>query len=465
MSLTVCSKVRTAIQLTIVAVLSLCLVIFLDNRYRVLPQKIHNHLPQHHPGSVITDIAVAKCSNLNPLSSCKIEGNSWHRIEKDLYLSSKYFSKAYLYVKRKKEDELLPEDRVILDVAVGRLDPSTGQKGEGDARWDARAEGIWIKHSAKQHASDEKTAVTSVDVLFGADAVDPREGWEIKDGSLLLDRSNGDHQARLSIRRGKYVESKKPVPHINDNGRFKILQVADLHLSTGLGKCRDAMPPGYNGGKCDADVRTLEFVGKILDEEKPDFVVLTGDQVNGDTAPDAQTAIFKYADLFIKRKIPYVSIFGNHDDEKTLSRAAQMSLIETLPYSLSEAGPDDIDGVGNYFVEIYARGSSAHSALTLYMLDTHAYSPDEHTYAGYDWLKKNQVDWFKSTAQRLKPAHAKYPHHHMDLAFIHIPLPEYRDAANEIVGNYTEAVTAPGFNSHFRDALVEEGVVMVTCGQ
>jgi hypothetical protein len=142
-----------------------------------------------------------------------------------------------------------------------------------------------------------------------------------------------------------------------------------------------------------------------------------------------------------------------------------MDLIQTLPYSLSEAGPKDIAGVGNYFVEVLARGGSKHSALTLYLLDTHAYSPDEHLYRGYDWLKKNQIDWFKTTADGLKKAHAEYTHHHMNLAFIHIPLPEYRDKDEDSVGLRNETVTAPGFNSGFRDALVEKGVVLVSCGQ
>lgn len=142
-----------------------------------------------------------------------------------------------------------------------------------------------------------------------------------------------------------------------------------------------------------------------------------------------------------------------------------MSLIESLPYSLSETGPDDIDGVGNYVVEVLARGSSKHSALTIYLLDTHAYSPDERSFKGYDWLKKNQIDWFKQTSAGLKKAHADYSHIHMDLAFIHIPLPEYRQTDNYFKGEWREGVTAPGFNSGFRDALVEEGVLMVSCGQ
>ena len=223
-------------------------------------------------------------------SSCKVEGDSWHRIEKDLYLGSSYVSTAYVHIERKKEEELKPDDKVILDITVGRLDPSIGKMGEGDERWESKPEGIWIKRSAKRHASDQKTVVTGVDVLFGPDAVDPREGWEIKDTGLLLG-SGEAHQARLSIRRGSHGAPEKPEPRINDNGKFKILQVADLHLSTGVGVCRDAMPE--DGKKCEADTRTLDFIGKMLDDEKPDLVVLSGDQINGDTAKDAQTVWLK----------------------------------------------------------------------------------------------------------------------------------------------------------------------------
>lgn len=142
-----------------------------------------------------------------------------------------------------------------------------------------------------------------------------------------------------------------------------------------------------------------------------------------------------------------------------------MALIETLPYSLSKAGPEKVDGVGNYYVEILAREGSSHSALTIYLLDTHAYSPDEHSFKGYDWLKASQIDWFKDAADRLKKKNAEYTHHHMDMAFIHIPLPEYANEKQDVIGNWTESVTAPGLNSGFRDALVEKGVVFVSCGQ
>ena len=96
-------------------------------------------------------------------------------------------------------------------------------------------------------------------------------------------------KSRLTLRRGAPREVKKPLLRVPDNGHFKILQVADIHLSTGVGACRDAVPNEYNGGKCEADPRTLDFMARMLEDEHPDLVVLSGDQVNGESAPDVQS--------------------------------------------------------------------------------------------------------------------------------------------------------------------------------
>ncbi|AEO63221.1 uncharacterized protein THITE_2108159 [Thermothielavioides terrestris NRRL 8126] len=475
------------VQTATAAVFTFIVIFFLDRNFRVLPNALHEYLPTHHAGTVVTDITLTTCSSLNLFSSCKLDPAVWHRIDKELYLNKGMFSSAYLHVQRKREEELTAEDKVVVDVSVGRLDPSVaeeekkgkwtgkgqqehGGKGEDDGKeiregkWESRPGGLWVKRSNKRGVSDSKDAVTGVDVLFGDDAVEARPGWSFTGTALLLDAGSGVPPAHVTIRRGPEEKPYQPAPKIGENGRFKIVQLADLHLSTGVGRCRDALPEDWNGGKCEADPRTLDFVAKVLEEERPNLVVLSGDQVNGGTAPDAQTAIFKYAQLLIKHKIPYVSIFGNHDDEGSMSRSAQMDLIEKLPYSLSKAGPLDVDGVGNYYIEVLARGSSGHSAITVYLLDTHSYSPNERKYPGYDWIKKSQIDWFRSTAQGLKKKHKEYTHHHMDVAFIHIPLPEYVSPNLTLVGDWKEPSTAPAYNSGFYDALVEEGVVMVSCG-
>ncbi|KAI0108668.1 calcineurin-like phosphoesterase [Nemania sp. FL0031] len=457
--------VRTITQLSAAALLAFVVIFLLDRNFRLLPNAVHEYMPQHNHGLVVTDVTITTCNKVNIFSSCKLDPDLWHRIDKNLYLGNAWMSSAYVHVQRKKEEDLTADDKVVIDVKVGTLDPSDSAKQPPDARWESRPAGLWILRSAKPHVSDSKDAVTAVDVLFGDDAYEVRPGWGIRGVAFLLDANRDIPSAHITIRRGVHEEPpKQPTPRVRDNGKFKIMQLADLHLSTGVGHCRDAVPDEYEGGPCEADPRTLDFVSRLLEEEKPDLVVLSGDQVNGDTAPDAQTAIFKYAHLLIKHKVPYVSIFGNHDDEGSLPRAGQMALIEQLPYSLSRAGPDDIDGVGNYVVEVLAQGGSKHSALTLYLLDTHSYSPDERHWSGYDWIKPNQIEWFRQTASSLKKKHQEYTHIHMDLAFIHIPLPEYAIPENRYVGEWREGVTAPLYNTHFRDALVEEGVVMVSCG-
>lgn len=418
---------------------------------------------------MITDVTLATCSSLNILSSCKLDAAKWHRVDKDLYLSSTWVSHAYIHVQRKKESELTDEDKVIIDVRISRLDPMTSEKDQGHERWEQRPGGIWLKRTSTRHASDSQKAITAADILFGADAVEARPSWELVQQPVILPNPANRPEAHLTFRRGSAPKIEKPTLRVRKDGKFKILQVADLHLSTGLGICRDAEPPTLHGGKCDADPRTLEFVGSVLDAEKPDLVVLSGDQVNGETAPDAQSAVFKYAELLISRSIPFATIFGNHDDEGSLTRSAMMQLSESLPYSLGIPGNAAVDGVGNYYLEVLSHKAAQHSsAITLYFLDTHGYSPDERNFRGYDWLKKSQVDWFRSTSEELKKSslHNHASHMRMDMAFIHIPLPEYRNTADivEASGKALELPTAPGFNSGFKQALVDQGVMAVSCG-
>jgi hypothetical protein len=446
----------------------LILLFIADSRYKVLPNSLHSHLPSHHAGYVVTDISIAFCSSLNPFSSCRWDVSKWTRLEKDLYLNSGWSQSAWLHIERKKEEELEKDEKVIVGLKVGKSNPGSSAQGHGDENWESRPGGIWVLRSNKRHDSDSERVVTAIDVLFGPDAVDPRQGWELSRIPLQLD--TGAQDARLTVRHGQHKASadKDIHPRINKAGRFKILQISDAHLSTGIGACREAIGrdnlPSTN---CEADPRTMSFLESVLDDEKPDLVVLSGDQVEGPAAPDTQTALFKITAPLIERKIPYAAIFGNHDDEGSLSlsREIQMSIMESLPYSLSQTGPPDIDGVGNYYVEILAPSPSHHSAVTIYLLDSHGLTPDEKKYKGYDWIKPSQISWFKSTTDSLWQEHKKYTHFHMDMAFIHIPLPEFADSNNKLAGGqYKESVTAPGFNSHFYDALVEEGIVAIGAG-
>ncbi|KAF3910153.1 hypothetical protein AA313_de0209837 [Arthrobotrys entomopaga] len=442
--------VRTAGQLAILSLLAFILVALLDSRYRVLPNSIHNRLPQHHDQQIITDIEITSCLKL--LSGCKKEA-PWYRIEKDLYLEEHWIHHAFVHVIRKHEKELLDGEPVVLDVKISRTQPESEKEGE---EWERKGAGLWVLKGKLRH-----NVVTAVDVLFGPDAEDPRLDWKIKENSLRIGK-----EARLSVRIGSPDSAsethKKPKLRIGKTGKFKIIQIADLHLSTGVGECRDEWPV-IKGTKCEADPRTLDFVSRILDDEKPDLAVLTGDQVNGETSPDSQTPLFKMADMLIKRGIPYATIYGNHDDEGSLKRPELMSLTETLPLSLSEPGPESVPGVGNYVLQIMSHKAADHPAATLYFLDTHSYSPDEKKYPGYNWIKPEQIAWFQEEHEHLKSGIKQYSGIHLQMAFIHIPLPEYLHR-NMIVGEWKEYVTAPRYNTNFSKALINAGVGVVTCG-
>jgi hypothetical protein len=160
-------------------------------------------------------------------------------------------------------------------------------------------------------------AVTEVDVLFGTDAVDPRPQWALMRSSLQLNAQPKVPVARLSVLHGR----AKPRPdaraalRVREDGKFKIVQISDTHMVTGVGVCKDAIDAhGENLPESEADPLTVDFIGKILDVEKPDLVVLTGDQLHHDIS-DSQSALFKVVAPIIERSIPFAAIFGNHDSE------------------------------------------------------------------------------------------------------------------------------------------------------
>ena len=123
--------------------------------------------------------------------------------------------------------------------------------------------------------------------------------------------------ARLSILRGR----TKPGPdsrrtlRVKEDSKFKIVQISDTHIVTSVGVCKDAINEcGRNLPESEADPLTVDFIGKVLDVEKPDLIVFTRDQLYHDI-PDSRSALFKVVAPIIERSIPFTAVFGNHDSE------------------------------------------------------------------------------------------------------------------------------------------------------
>lgn len=328
--------------------------------------------------------------------------------------------------------------------------------------WHHIAHGLWVKYGV----FDPNHTLQRLDILYGTDAVDPRADWFLIKKPLLL----GSHQqypTYITLQNPQLVHRgsslKPPSLKIRSDGTFKILQVADLHFLTGVGVCRDPFPPESAKG-CEADPRTLNFLEEVLKIEKPDLVVLTGDQVFGETSPDLLLSALKAYAPFVSHGIPFAVTLGNHDDEGLLGRWEMMEVARRLPYSLSRVGPEKVAGIGNYFITV-AGAKLNNPAMLLWFLDTHKYSPNPKTNPGYDWLKDSQLDWLEELYDHLKPKIEKYLHIHLLMAFFHIPIPEFRNfGENNVVGSAKEGVTASTYNTGVRTVFAKMGVSVASVG-
>lgn len=339
---------------------------------------------------------------------------------------------------------------------------------------------IFQKFSLKQ-LFDQKTndpvMVNDLNVLFGIDCKDPRNQWK-----LFKDKPLTNHHrfpSYISLERTPVFKSKeyydmKTKILLPDGKNLKIVQLADLHMGVGENKCIDEYPATEN---CHADTKTFQFIKTVLDIEQPDLVVFTGDQIMGDRSiQDSETTLLKVVAPIIAREIPWAMVWGNHDDEGSLSRWELSELACELPYSLFKFSPFDTRGnsfgVGNYIQQVFNQSSPEEALMTFYFLDSHKYSKTGKLYPGYDWIKEKQWDYMKDVYETNLYKDIPTDKPHVSMAFFHIPIPEYLDIdskknpgqKNPIIGSFKEGVTAPKYNSGGLKVLDALGVQVISCG-
>jgi hypothetical protein len=201
-------------------------------------------------------------------------------------------------------------------------------------------------------------------------------------------------------------------------------------------------------------------VRQVLDIEKPQLVMLTGDVLASCQQPEKMLRVC--AEPMAQRGIYWAYAIGNHDDEGPKDRRSLMDIAASLPYSLCQHGPREIHGVSNYYLPVYARKGEAKKWL-LYIIDSNAYPKDEKQ-GKYDWIHTDQVSWYNRTSKKLAGDRGgrAYP----ALAFFHIPLPEYEqimtDGQANVAGYRYEAVCCPRINSGLFAAMLERGDVKGT---
>lgn len=277
---------------------------------------------------VVTDLTISFYGPGDTSSNPALKSKPWYRIEKNLLLH-RCQQTAWLYVAEMQQEDLTQDDLVITEMRHDNPhNTSSNASPNKEKSWELQPGGLWVLKSP--YTGSEYQAITGVDVLFGVDAIEPRPQWTLMRAPLQLKAPPDLPIARITARygRAKLPSGDSRIPlRVRKDGTFKVVQISDTHMVTGVGVCRDAIDAhGIPLPVSEADPGTVKFIGEILDVEKTDLVVLTGDQLHHG-ALDIQSAIFKVVAPLIERSIPYAVVFGNHDDEddNALSRESMSS--------------------------------------------------------------------------------------------------------------------------------------------
>lgn len=193
--------------------------------------------------------------------------------------------------------------------------------------------------------------------------------------------------------------------HFNSDGKFKIMHITDTHLKD---------------NNIDASVWLM---GVACDREKPDLVVITGDNVaNNDGLEKSREYIDKLMGGFDKRNIPAAVTFGNHDSESgEMDREALMAYYNTHPCSISVDDGDILSGCGTYNIPILSSKGSR-MKFNIWIFDSN--ESEDRKY--YSCVNPDQVEWYKQRSDDYTSANHGKPVY--SFAFQHIIVPDIYDA-------------------------------------
>ena len=252
------------------------------------------------------------------------------------------------------------------------------------------------------------------------------------------------------------------------DGKFKIMQIGDT---------QDMILK---------DVAEIKLLTAAIEQEQPDLLVFTGDQLTdffpGATVNGLKKCLSNLFDIIDTYDIPFIVTYGNHDHDydDIWSTEEQLAFYEQYENCIV---PEDRFNPGTYNVPIMSsEGDSI--AFNIYMMDTNNKRADSDLLTGYEGVKPEQVEWYRQTSDELKAANGGEVVY--SIAFQHIIVPEVYDALKKVDskklfayehiinkgeyymfepdrvnhGTLTETPCSGGENDGQFDALVEKGDVL-----
>jgi hypothetical protein len=220
--------------------------------------------------------------------------------------------------------------------------------------------------------------------------------------------------------------------------------------------------------------KTVRLIEAVLDDQDPDLVVFTGDNITSGpkTEEDVWIAINNIVEPVDSRAIPWLITYGNHDEDHSgetgLYEADMLEIYMSYAYNINQEGPEGVNGTGNMHVLVYD-SAFAQPLYNVWALDSGRYAPAEidgqsiadDDLPGWDWIRPSQIEWYTKTSEKLEEEFGeKIP----SLMYFHIPLWEFGFMWNnkenhDVVGEKNECVCSGPFNSGLYAAMLERGDV------
>ena len=241
----------------------------------------------------------------------------------------------------------------------------------------------------------------------------------------------------------EFEEKDNGVWNIYSDRDLKIVQLTDIHLGGGWISAKK-------------DVMALNAVASIINAEKPDFVVISGDMafpvpfIAGTFNNKSGAKVL--AELMETLGVYWTVTFGNHDTEaySYFSREDITEFYSQYPHCLLREGAKDVDGYGNQVFNII--NSDGLITRSIFTIDSHSYVDGDilGLMWKYDNVHENQIEWYGSVIEEnneynemkmLESSNSDFMKNNLQLlnvpstVYLHIPLNEYKDAWDEYAAN------------------------------
>ncbi len=200
-----------------------------------------------------------------------------------------------------------------------------------------------------------------------------------------------------------------------NNGKLRIMHITDTHLAV------------------DNIKMSLELISQAIKSEKPDVIIVTGDNVSGKYKEEVVNLTRQMMDCIQNYNVPVAFTFGNHDSENGfITRQELMDIYNE--YQCSICAVDGFD-CGTYNIPVFSDGKMK---FNLWIIDSGDYDAN----GDYANVTEDKISWFNEKNSAIQAEHGKV----YSFVFQHIIVPEVYNALKKV--KFQTPYTYKGIYNH-----------------